>query len=467
MFRRVTRDCSGKLTHRGLLAVVVAAPLALGLALMLRPTQSPAERLDDQQVALAAPSQDLEEVGANDTYSLPNSLDGSALEAETKSAALALAVEVQPGDTLMALLTRQGVDQNQAYAAITAMETVFSAKGLKPGQALRLTFAEGEESMSAAGEESAAPTLVALQLQPNAEEEVSVELKNGGYQAETVAIPLTVNLEGHRGTITNSLFEDGVAAGVPVPVLIEMIKALSFDVDFQREIQPGDSFEVLYEARYDAVGNLATTGRILYIGMTLSGKDLDLYRYTPESGVEDFFDGKGQSVRKALMRTPIDGARLSSGFGMRKHPILGYNKMHKGVDFAAPTGTPIYAAGAGTIEYADWNKGYGKYVRIKHNGTYSTAYAHMSKIAKGISPGARVNQGDIIGYVGTTGQSTGPHLHYEVLVDGTQVNPLDIKMPSGEKLEGADLEAYQRVREEIDLLRKEKVVDAPLVASDG
>ncbi|TFG47962.1 MAG: M23 family metallopeptidase, partial [Gemmatimonadales bacterium] len=240
----------------------------------------------------------------------------------------------------------------------------------------------------------------------------------------------------------------------PNPVLIELIRIFSFDVDFQRDIQPGDRFEVLYDALLETDGSLAKTGEVLYAALTLSGQRLELYGFTPKSGFADFFDTKGQSVRKTLMRTPIDGARLSSGFGMRKHPILRYTRMHRGTDFAAPSGTPIYAAGDGTVEIAGRKGAYGKYVRLRHNSTYQTAYAHMSRFAKGTRSGARVRQGQVIGYVGTTGRSTGPHLHYEVLVNGKQVNPSKIKLASGEKLKGADLAAFEFRRAEIDRLRE-------------
>ena len=191
---------------------------------------------------------------------------------------------------------------------------------------------------------------------------------------------------------------------------------------------------------------------MLFAALTLSGQRRELTRFTPSSGKTDYFDQKGRSVRKTLMRTPIDGARLSSGFGMRRHPILGYSRMHRGVDFAAPKGTPIYAAGDGVVERAGRNGGYGKYIRLRHNGSYKTAYAHLSGYAKGVKRGRRVRQGQIIGYVGSTGQSTGPHLHYEVMVNGKQVNPRKIKLPSGEKLKGADLEAFLAIRGETQRL---------------
>ena len=471
---------------------LLLAPIALAVALLAEPSESPADALLIASPALpqapiaalsttpaalprapiaALPATavvlpvtpppavpDLERALPVSLYVAAQPLSGQVLAAEAAPAANSVIIEVASGDTLMALLTREGVSRQDAHDAVAALEAVFSARDLRPGQELRLTFDEPEEVMAAAGEEPGQPSLLALALQPSVDADVQVvRSEDGSFSAAEQERPLRMELQGAAGVIDDSLFAAADSAGVPIPALIELIRIFSFDVDFQREIQPGDSFEVLYEAYYDGTGALAKTGKILFAGLTLSGKPLELYNFTPSSGFEDFFDLTGQSVRKALMKTPIDGARLSSNFGMRKHPILGYNKMHKGVDFAAPTGTPIYAAGDGIIEMAGWNSGYGKYVRIKHNSTYKTAYAHMSKIAKGIGKGTRVSQGEIIGYVGTTGQSTGPHLHYEVHMDGKPVNPLGIKLPAGEKLAGTDLANFLAAAAETDKLRRTAV----------
>ena len=470
-------DATGlrSLTRRSGVLALLLAPAALAVVLFAQPSESPADALiavaptqppaSLPDAALALPAAlpvalppavpDLERAIPASLYLTSQQLTTRVLAAETAPAAAAsVVIEVASGDTLMALLTREGVTRQDAHDAVVALEEVFSATHLRPGHQLRLTFESPEEVMAAAGEEPGTQSLLALALQPSVEQDVLVvRSDDGGFNADSQVRPLRVALQAQSGVIDDSLFAAAEAAGVPIPALIELIRIFSFDVDFQREIQPGDSFEVLYEAYYDKNGELAKTGRILFAGLTLSGKALELYSFTPSSGVDDFFDLAGQSVRKALMKTPIDGARLSSKFGMRKHPILGYNKMHKGVDFAAPTGTPIYAAGDGVIEMAGWNNGYGKYVRIKHNGTYKTAYAHMSKIAKGVGKGTRVKQGEIIGYVGTTGQSTGPHLHYEVHLDGKQVNPLGLKLPAGEKLAGTDLAEFLAAVAEIDRLR--------------
>jgi len=377
-------------------------------------------------------------------------------------------VEVKPGDTLIGLLVDAGATQEDAYAAVTALEPAFSPRELMPGQAVELTFASAQQPMPMP-QESAGFQLVGLLIQPSAERDVQVNRSfDGLFTVMEVAHPLLQTTVRGEGVIESSLFEAAQEAGVSITALTEMIRAFSFDVDFQREIQPGDEFEIVYDQYLDENGDVVKTGEVSYVSLTLSGETLELYQFTPSSGVWDFFNPDGQSVRKALMRTPIDGARLTSGFGMRKHPTLGYNKMHRGVDFGAPSGTPIYAAGDGTIESISDNGSYGNYIRIRHNSEYSTAYAHMKGFANGLNQGDRVRQGDIIGYVGTTGRSTGPHLHYEVLVAGEQVNPLDIKLPAGEKLASADLEDFFAAREVIvalrDTLRRGELM---LVGSQG
>jgi len=383
----------------------------------------------------------------------------AAVEAEAAPATIARQLTVARGDTLMAMLVEAGVPRTEAHGAITALREVFSPRDLMPGQTIRIDLAA-----QMAAEDSA--HLLSLSLRPDAERDVRVTRGDDGFVAEAIERQLTQRSVALSGRIDSNLSVAAHDAGVPVPVMVELIRIFSFDVDFQRDLQPGDSFEVLYNARFEADGTLAKTDDVLYASMTLSGKRIDLYRFTPKSGVDDYFDLKGQSVRKTLMRTPIDGARLSSGFGKRKHPILGYTKMHRGVDFAAAQGTPIYAAGDGVVEMAGRNGGYGNYVRLRHNSTYGTAYAHMLRFAKAIRKGARVRQGQVIGYVGTTGRSTGPHLHYEVLVNGKQVNPMNIKLPSGEKLAGGDLKAFERRRAEIDLLRMGEPNDTLIVKAE-
>ena len=272
----------------------------------------------------------------------------------------------------------------------------------------------------------------------------------GGFRAVEIERELQTQQVRAEGTISWSLFAAGADAGVPSKVMAELVRAFSWDVDFQRDIRKNDRFEVMYERKLDETGQPVFDGRILFAALTLSNQRKPIYLHQLASGAWDYFDDKGQSAKKALMRTPIDGARLSSSFGNRKHPILGYTKKHSGTDFAAPPGTPIYAAGDGMVESAGWNGGYGKYVRIRHNSEYATAYAHMRAIKRGVGKGKRVKQGQVIGFVGTTGRSTGPHLHYEIIRRNVKVNPMRVKMPSGKKLKGDELAKFATARDTLN-----------------
>ena len=238
-------------------------------------------------------------------------------------------------------------------------------------------------------------------------------------------------------------------AGIPLKILNDAIKLYSFDIDFQRDIRKDTKFEVSFEKFINNKRNKIGYGNIQYIKLKIGNNNLEYFLFKTEDGYDDYFNREGKNVKKSLLKTPIDGARLSSNFGMRKHPILGYNKLHKGVDFAAAKGTPIFAGGNGVIEYAGYNGGYGKYLRIRHNNEYKTAYAHLSGFKKGIAKGKRVNQGDIIGYVGSTGNSTGAHLHYEIIYQNKQINPMKIKLPSGKILKGKILDKFILNRKKI------------------
>ena len=250
--------------------------------------------------------------------------------------------------------------------------------------------------------------------------------------------------------IINNLYNSAVSSGVEPNVIVEFARIFGFEVDFQRDIRKGDWFEILYEKFEDDNNKVRDTGKIIYASMYVNGEEINLYNFKYKNE-EDYYDIKGKSITKSLMKTPINGARLSSSFGMRKHPILGYNKMHRGTDFAAPSGTPIMASGSGTVTRARWCGGGGNCVKIKHNSTYETIYAHMKAFAKGIKEGRKVKQGQIIGYVGSTGLSTGPHLHYEVVVNGKKVNSQKLKLPSGKTLKGEERKQFELDRIKIDL----------------
>ena len=253
-----------------------------------------------------------------------------------------------------------------------------------------------------------------------------------------------------KNIIKNNLYSSAINAGVEPNIIVEFARIYGFEVDFQRDIRKGDWFEIFYEKFEDDNNKVRDTGKIIYASMYVNGEEINLYNFK-DKNEEEYYDIKGKSITKSLMKTPINGARLSSSYGMRKHPILGYNKMHRGTDFAAPSGTPIMASGSGTVTRARWCGGGGNCVKIKHNSTYETIYAHMKAFAKGIKEGRKVRQGQIIGYVGSTGMSTGPHLHYEVVVNGKKVNSQRLKLPSGKTLKGTAREKFEMERIKIDL----------------
>ena len=258
--------------------------------------------------------------------------------------------------------------------------------------------------------------------------------------------------------IKSSLYKSAIEKKIDPNIIVKFAQIYGFEVDFQRDIRKNDSFQIVYEEFKNEENKIVDYGNILYANLILQGRPIELYYYnSKENKINDHFDSNGQSIKKTLMKTPINGARLSSSYGMRKHPILGYNKMHQGTDFAAPMGTPIMASGTGKILKAGWCGGGGNCVKIRHNSTYSTVYAHMSKFARGIKKGVRVSQGQIIGYVGSTGMSTGPHLHYEVIKNGKKINSQTLKLPSGKKLKGKQREQFELVKIKIDVLKAELI----------
>ena len=391
----------------------------------------------------------------------PSPFDGLAVV--DLSGALRKKIELARGGTLAKALADAGCDREESHAAIKAVRKVFNPRKLKAGQNVSLAFiggAPGDAAMSK-------PQLAGLTIDLGPEERLEVvRLDDGGFASGLVEKQLRRQLRRAAGAITSNLYNAASAAGLPAKMLPKMVRVFSYDVDFQRDVQKGDRFEVLFEAFIDEGGKTVRTGAILFAGMTLSGTQLSFYRFAVEDSYTDYFDDKGRSARKALMRTPIDGARLTSRFGKRKHPVLGYSKMHRGVDFAARRGTPIFAAGDGVVERASRWGAYGKYIRLRHGPDYGTAYAHMKAYAKGIHPGKRVKQGQIIGYVGSTGRSTGPHLHYEVLHHGRRVNPLSVKLPTGYALTGDDMTRFAAERDRLadiyaSLPSRQTVAEAP------
>ena len=277
------------------------------------------------------------------------------------------------------------------------------------------------------------------------------------FNQEIVLTKLNKEIIYKENIILNSLYNSASKKEVPINTIIELARIYGFEVDFQRDIRKRDSFQIMYEVFKDDNKKIIETGEILFANLKLSGQDNPLYFFTSKN-TKGHFDKNGKSSQKALMKTPINGARLSSPFGMRKHPIDGFNKMHRGTDFAAPTGTPIMASGNGVIKKAGWCGGGGNCVVIKHNSTYQTVYAHMSKFASGIRSGVRVKQGQTIGFVGSTGKSTGPHLHYEVIVNGKKINSQKLKLPSGKILKGKERKLFETAKIKLDVLKSEKII---------
>jgi murein DD-endopeptidase MepM/ murein hydrolase activator NlpD len=392
-------------------------------------------------------------------------LDGSL--ADEIASDVKKVIQVRPGDTLYRVLVDAGVTEDEAQNAVGALSDVFSPRDLRAGQQITLNITTASGARQGDGD----PQLIGLSFEPSVTTDVTLTRNDtGDFIAAAVDKPVVEADRRAAGTIDTSLFDAAREAGVPMPVVADLIKTFSFDVDFQRDIQDGDSFEVLYERTENEAGEFVKSGKILFASLTLSGKSIPVY-YFERDGDGEYFTPNGEAIRKSLLRTPVDGARITSGFGMRMHPVLGFSKMHKGIDFGAPIGTPIYAAGTGTVAEIGRKGSYGNYIRIRHNADYQTAYAHMSRFAKGLVKGEKVKQGEVIGYVGATGRATGPHLHYEILVDGAQVNPGKVKTTASNKLTGKQLKSFQaqvaKINDELKRQARQQLIagrpdDAPL-----
>ncbi len=339
-------------------------------------------------------------------------------------------IEILKGDTFVSILENLNFKQRNIYEIITEIENSFDLKKIKSGEIISVFTNEIGE-------------IKKIEFFKNPETIISVSLDKE-INLDIRELEKKSLIESKEYTIIESLFSDGIKNGVAPNILVKIIRLFSFDLDFQRDIRADTIVSVSYE-----LDEIIETGRldykdIKYASINIDGKQLEYFKFITDDGFVDYFNREGKNVKKSILKTPLDGARISSNFGMRKHPISGFNKMHKGVDFAAPIGTPIYAGGNGIVEYVGINGGYGKYIRLRHNNGYKTAYAHLSNYKKGISRGVRVNQGDVIGYVGSTGNSTGPHLHYEIIFQNKHINPLKLKLPSGKILGGNELEKFQQ-----------------------
>ena len=350
--------------------------------------------------------------------------------------------EMQEGETFSQILRKTELNDNEIQEIIRLAKEKIDLNKLKIGTKI--------ETLSSI--ENGDLSIQNIIIYPNKESEVFIFRNDNKFKIKSNQLMLYPELVYQEVEIQNSIFESLTNVDTPESIIMEFVQLFSFDIDFQREIRQGNRIKIFYKKFNDEKQNFVKTGSIMFAEIQLHNHAYELYRFESENKkLVGYFDSKGKSATKALMKTPINGARLSSGYGMRKHPILGYNKKHQGVDFAAPIGTPIMAAGTGHIEFVGNNGGAGKYIRIKHMNGYKTAYAHLSKYASGISKNTKVKQGQTIGYVGSTGLSTGPHLHYEVWFNGERINPMTMKLPSGKKLENNDLEHFLNLKEEIDM----------------
>ncbi|MCB9983820.1 MAG: peptidoglycan DD-metalloendopeptidase family protein [Rhodospirillales bacterium] len=441
----VTRD--NRLRMRYVASCAAVAVLALVSTLGGAPTSSMALRIaDDFKVAyqseevlpapLPAQVQQVDPIDAHLQAGVSSAIRRASQAIQKPEQPRYKELVVQSGDTVAGLLQEAGLSGPDAYQVVKALGEYYDVRRVKSGQKIGVHFRPADDGALEFNR-------LAMKLDPV--KEVSVA-KTGPeeFKSELNEKELFPKLYARKARIQTSLYGSAARANIPSAVIAEMIRIYSWNVDFQRDIRSGDQIEVLYEAFETEDGEFARYGNVLFASLNVGNREYPIYRFEMDDGRVDYFEPDGISIRKTLMKTPVDGARISSGFGMRKHPVLGYSKMHKGMDFAAPTGTPIYAAGDGVIEHAGRNGSFGNYIRIRHNSKLKTAYAHLHKIKSSVKKGDRVKQGQVIGYVGTTGRSTGPHLHYEVLLNSKQVDPRSVNLPTGEQLTGQQLKRFKQ-----------------------
>ena len=353
-------------------------------------------------------------------------------------------IKVVAGDSLQKILLKEKISKLEVNKIYQKTKGIVDLTKIKQGQTITIIFRIKQNKPSI--------SRITFQVDELSTAYIYYSNKTDDYEVRLNQKNLEkVNFLA-KGVIVNSLFASAQKINVDAEVIVEFARIFGFEIDFQRDIRKNDEFQIFYERFEDDEGENFKNGNILFAYLKNSGREIKLYRYKDSKNNIGYFTPDGKSIEKALMKTPINGARLSSGFGFRKHPILGYNKLHQGTDFAARRGTPVMASGSGTVERASWFGAYGKYVRIRHNSTYKTAYAHLSKFGRNIKAGRKVRQGQIIGYVGSTGRSTGPHLHYEVLVNNKRINPQRLKLPSGKKLSQNEIENFNLEKKRINQL---------------
>ena len=353
-------------------------------------------------------------------------------------------IKVVAGDSLQKILLKEKISKEEVNKIYQKIKGIIDLTKIRQGQTITIVFRTKQNKPSI--------SRITFQVDELSTAYIYYQNKADDYEVRLNQKNLEkVNFLA-KGVIVNSLFASAQKIDVDAEIIVEFARIFGFEIDFQRDIRKNDEFQIFYERFEDDEGENFKNGNILFAYLKNSGREIKLYRYKDSKNNIGYFTPDGKSIEKALMKTPINGARLSSGFGFRKHPILGYNKLHQGTDFAARRGTPVMASGSGTVERASWFGAYGKYVRIRHNSTYKTAYAHLSKFGRNIKAGKKVRQGQIIGYVGSTGRSTGPHLHYEVLVNNKRINSQRLKLPSGKKLSKNEMGNFNLEKQRIDQL---------------
>ena len=353
-------------------------------------------------------------------------------------------IKIVAGDSLQKILLKEKISKEEVNKIYQKTKGIIDLTKIRQGQTITIVFRTKQNKPSI--------SRITFQVDELSTAYIYYRNKTDDYEVRLNQKNLErVNFLA-KGIIVNSLFASAQKIDVDAEVIVEFARIFGFEIDFQRDIRKNDEFQIFYERFEDDEGENFKNGNILFAYLKNSGREIKLYRYKDSKNNIGYFTPDGKSIEKALMKTPINGARLSSGFGFRKHPILGYNKLHQGTDFAARRGTPVMASGSGTVERASWFGAYGKYVRIRHNSTYKTAYAHLSKFGRNIKAGRKVRQGQIIGYVGSTGRSTGPHLHYEVLVNNKRTNSQRLKLPSGKKLSKNEMENFNLEKKRINQL---------------
>jgi murein DD-endopeptidase MepM/ murein hydrolase activator NlpD len=370
---------------------------------------------------------------------------------------------VKRGDTLTGILKAVGAETWQAQSIAEALNTIPGGLKLLAGQEVRMRL------IPAASDPSAKEPLT-VSIFTGVNPVATVERSgDGGYTLTENHIPATKRSGGidniKRATIYNSVYSTCLRQNLDQSVTQKLLRIMSYDVDFKQKVRPGDSFELFFEAKQNADGD-NIPGKLLYVAMTVEGETTSYYRFRASDGTIDFYNGRGSNSRKFLMKKPVKVGRFTSGFGYRVHPLLGIRRMHTGVDWAAPRGTPIMAAGSGVIEEAGLHGGYGRYIRIRHSNGYKTAYGHMNAIAQGIKTGMKVRQGQLIGQVGSTGMSTGPHLHFEVLINNRHTNPMKINVPRGRQLSGRQFADFKKEQTHIDALRQRAPIDTKVANVD-